>query len=188
MKVMAEKEAERFLSLNGFDVINTKFVSKEEDLKNVLKEMRYPVVLKVSGEKIIHKKKIGGVKMNIYNYNQALITFRKLKGINESNGVLIQEQIKEKAYFVGLKKTSEFGYVLAFGKGGSNVEKERKINFRVCGVKGMYDLSDEKKIRNVFTQLCELSHVYSRIRELDINPLMLKHGRAFIVDARIVFD
>ena len=186
MEVMTEKSAEKFLALNGFEVIKTEFVSREEDLKNVLKGFHYPVVLKVSGNSIVHKSVIGGVKKNIHNHEMALKAFKILKKISGAEGVLIQEQIKEEEYLVGLKKTPEFGYVLVFGKGGPSVEKEGKVNFRVCGVDGMNDLSNDKRVREIFRKLCNLTEIYPRIQELDINPLILRNGKAQIVDARVV--
>ncbi|EQD60873.1 hypothetical protein B1A_09937, partial [mine drainage metagenome] len=41
--------------------------------------LRYPVVLKVSDEKILHKTDIGGVKIGIRNREELKFEFKKMK-------------------------------------------------------------------------------------------------------------
>jgi hypothetical protein len=183
MKVFAEKEAGNFLKKKGFNVIASVFVKTEKELDKL--GLDFPVVMKVSSKKIVHKTKVNGVRLGIKNLFQAKKVFRELIKIKNAEGVLIQKQVKGKEYLVGLKKTPEFGYVIAFGKGGSKVEKEKKVEFRVCNVKGVEELSKNKAIRKVLDKLCKLTN--SGISELDINPLMLDKRKAVIVDSQIVF-
>ena len=186
VKVLTEKEAEAFLRRKGFVVVDTVFLKSEKDIDDALSKLSKPVVMKVSSKKIVHKSKVKGIKMNITNRLEALKAFTSLKKIKGFQGVLMQEQVKGKEYLVGLKKTPEFGYVVGFGIGGSKVEIKKKVDFRVCNVKGFEKLSSNKNIQKILLKLCEISEG-SKIDSLDINPLILKDGKAVIVDSQIVF-
>jgi len=184
MRVFTEKEAEDFLKKQGFGIVETKFVSEERQLNKI--RFDFPVVMKVSSKKIIHKTKVNGIRKGIKNKKQAVKAFRELMRIRNAEGVLIQRQVKGKEFLLGIKKTPEFGYVVGFGKGGSKVEKMKKVDFRVCDVKGVENLSKNPRIRKILLQLCKLSNL--GIESLDINPLILERGKPVIVDAQIVFE
>jgi len=184
MKVFTEKRAENFLRKQGFDIVETSFVKNEKQLNKV--KFDFPIVMKVSSDKVVHKTKVNGIKLGIKNKGEAFKAFKELMKIKNAQGVIIQRQVKGKEFLVGLKKTPEFGYVVGFGKGGSKVEKEKKVDFRVCGVKGVEKLSDNKKIQKIILKLCELSDL--EIESLDINPLILEKNKLVIVDAQIVFE
>jgi len=185
MKVFTDIEAEEFLRKRGFAIIDTFFVRSEKELDNV--KWHFPAVLKVSSKKIVHKTKVHGVKLGIRSLEQAKKAFRELMKIKHAEGVLIQKQIHGEEYLAGLKKTQDFDYVIAFGKGGTKVEKEKKVDFRVCNVSGVNELSGNSLIREVLNKLCRISKD-SGIKELDINPLVLEKGKALIVDSQIVFE
>ena len=189
MKVFTERGAESFLKKKGFDIVDSVFVNKEKELDKL--KLKFPVVMKVSSKKIVHKTKVNGIRLGLKNLSQAKKAFKELIKIRNAEGVLIQEQVKGKEYLLGLKKTDDFGYVIAFGKGGSKVEKEKKVEFRVCtyGFKDIlnpYGLSVRKNAEKVLDKLCKLTK--DKIKELDINPLVIVKGKAMIVDSQIVFS
>lgn len=197
MKIFIEKEAEDFLEKEGFEIIDRVYAEKERELKSATEKLGFPLVMKVSGPEIIHKNKIGGVVKDVRDYEIAWEVFNKLKKIKGVQGIMIQKQVKGKEFLLGIKKTPEFGHVIAFGAGGIHTEKLKDISFRVYPfnkrearkmigeVNASKDL-DKKSLRimekNIF-KLCKLVKKYPEIRELDINPLI--QGR--IVDARIVW-
>ena len=185
MKIFTEREAENFLKKKGFAIIETYFIKKEKDLDKL--KLRFPVVLKVASKKIVHKTKVNGIKKNIRTLSQAKKAFKELMKIKNAQGVLVQRQISGKEYLVGLKKTQDFGYVIGFGEGGSKVEKMKKVDFRVCQVKGIEELSNNKSVQIVLSKLCKLAESQEKIKALDINPLIIEKGKALIVDAQIVF-
>ena len=184
MRVFTEKEAENFLEKHGFGIIKTYFVKKESDLNKI--KFDFPVVMKVASKRIVHKTKVNGIRKNIRNKKQALISFKELMKIRYAEGVLIQRQVKGKEFLLGIKKTPEFGYVVAFGKGGSKVERIKKVDFRICDVKGVEELSKNPLIKKILFRLCNLSNL--GIESLDINPMILEKGKPVIVDAQIVFE
>jgi hypothetical protein len=202
MKIFTEKEAENFLEKEDFRIIDRICIKKKTEINNILNKISFPWVMKVSGKQIIHKNKVKGIKLGIKNYNEAIKSFEQLKQIKGFEGVMIQKQIKGKEFLLGIKKTPEFEQVIAFGAGGIYTEKLKDISFRVYpfGEKDAKEMIKEvkiakklnkkiiNKIEKNLIQLNKLVQHYPKIKELDINPLIVNEKEAVIVDARIVWE
>lgn len=201
MKVWTEQKSGVFLKKFGFYVIKGFYVKSKSGLERVLKKIREPYVVKVFGEKIVHKRKLGGVALRVKNKEDVFKLYDEFKKIKDAEGVVIQEKIeRDKEFLVGLQKTSDFGHVVAFGIGGSEVEKLKKVDFRVCpfGKKDALDLINEnfktldlkeKKILvRVLLRCCDLAKKFPNIKELDINPLIISKGKGIILDSRIAWE
>ena len=200
MKIFAEREAENFLKKEGFNIIDTIFINRKNQIKDAIRKIGFPVVMKISGRKILHKNRIGGVKVGITNLEQAIETFERFMGMKDAEGVLLQRKIHGTEYLLGIKSTKEFGHIIAFGIGGVDVEKMKKIAFRVCPVdkKDIADMVKELKIplkkealnaiEKNLVKLCNFAEKYPKLKELDINPLIVEKGKASVVDARMAFD
>ncbi len=202
MKIFIEKEAEDFLEKEDFRIVERFYLKNESELKEAVKKIGFPLVMKVSGKKIIHKNKINGVKTGIKNYKEALEIFRRFKKKKNYEGVLIQRNVKGEEFLLGIKKTPEFGHVIAFGSGGIRVEEKKKVNFRVCpfdkkvAEQIIKEINDGRKLENKeineiiknILKLCKLSEKYPRIKELDINPLFVNSEECVVADARMSWD
>lgn len=201
MKLLTEKGAENFLENKGFEVIKRQTIQKEEDMKKI--KIKLPWVMKISSKKIVHKAKIGGVIINIKNIRQAKEALKKFKKIKNFEEAIVQPIFPGKEFILGLKKTPEFGIVIMFGKGGSKVEKEKDIAFRILPIKKeqaknlvneikyiklIKNQINSKKLIETILQLSNLAEKYPQIEELDINPLIVNKKQVKIVDARIVFN
>lgn len=202
MKVFSERKSGIFLNKFGFNIVKSFYVKNKSDLKNAVEKIGQPFVVKIFGEKIIHKKKLGGVSLGVKNYEDSLKLYNKFKKIKGFEGVVIQREIKNKGaeYLIGLKKTPEFGHVVAFGVGGSDVEKLGKVDFRVCPYDKMeattfvneffekLDIKDKKILVKILLKFCKLAKKFPKIKELDINPLIISNGNAIVLDSRIVWE
>ena len=203
MKVLMEKEAEDFLSKNGFPVVEASIFSDKKQAHAYAKRLRFPVVLKITGK--LHKSDLNGVRVGIRE-EDFLNEFDNLKKITKK--VMVQKYIDGKQLILGIKKDQTFGHALLFGMGGIFVEALKDVSFRVCPVEKkdvgemvteiegypiLKGIRGEKpvnlnKIKNILLKLCKLSNKYKNIEELDINPLIVNHKEAKIVDARVVFS
>jgi len=202
MKYFSEHKAEQFLEKEGFDVVERMYIKRKSMLKKALIKVGFPFVMKVGGEKVVHKKEIGGVKLGIKTYSEALDEFSVLKKIKKAEGVMIQKTFLGKEFLLGVKKTREFGHVLLFGAGGSEVEKKKDVVFRITpldkeeirrmvkSTKISHGLSkrDFETIEKNILKICKLVEKYPKIYEMDINPLIVNSERSKIVDARIVWE
>ena len=198
----SEKKTEDFLEKNKFKVVTGAFVSNEKELENALKRFNFPVVMKVSGEKIVHKNILGGIVINIKEKRTALEAFGRLKIIKYFEGVVIQEQVNGKEVLIGIKKTKDFGHAVCVGSGGINAEKLNDVSFRIfpfdnkeakkmlSEIKISKKLSNEEKtlVEENIMNVCGLIKKNLGISELDINPLMVNGSQAVVVDARMVLD
>lgn len=201
MEIYTEEEAEDFLEKRGFKVVKRAFIKDEEELADCISKFEFPIVMKISGKTIIHKNKLGGVKTNIGNYEEALMAFRDLNKIKGFEGAVIQKQVVGSEFLLGIKKTSEFNHVIAFGAGGTKTEELKDVSFRVCPfdkkdalemieevkMAENLDIKSQKIIVKNLINLCKLIKKNSEIKELDINPLTLCDNESFVIDARIVF-
>lgn len=200
-KILTEKEAEDLLEKEGFKVVPRILIKKKEELQNV--KIKFPWVMKISSRHIVHKAKLGGTILEIKNLEQAKKAFDKLKSLNHFEGILIQHFMSGEELILGIKETPEFGKVIMFGKGGSNVENDKDISFRIIPLKKkdvkkmieeikFYPTLKEKninlrKIEENIIILSKLAKKYNKIEELDINPLIVNEKEALVVDARISF-
>ena len=203
-KILTEKEAEAFLLKNGFKTPKTEIAKSLDELKSIEKKITFPWAMKASGSKIVHKAKMGGVILNVKNQIESQESFDKLSKVQGFEEAIVQEMIIGEEAIIGLKKTPEFGLVIMFGKGGSRVEQEKDIAFRVLPITGaeanslikevkFYSYLTEKNInisliKDSLVKISNLAKKYPHITELDINPLMINDKQAIIADARISFE
>ncbi len=199
MAVLIEKEAEEFLERKGFRVAPRMLAKHISELAKIEKKIPFPWAIKISSKKVIHKAKVGGVLLNIKNNAQAEESFKKLSRIWGFEEALIQPMIESpEELILGLKKTPEFGIAVMVGKGGSKVEEEKDVSFRITPIKktDAESMLNELKIKiknkpEVISNILKLSELAAKnpkIAELDINPLMLSKGKSFVIDARIVLE
>ncbi len=189
-----EKKAGEFLEKNGFKIKERIFVTKKEQLKKI----PFPYVMKVSGSTIVHKSRLGGVFVGIKSLSEAESDFDKIMKISGAEEVLVQGIVSGRLFILGVKKTPEFGHVLIFGNGGTDVEKKKDVSFRVAPIK-KFDARDmihdtiigktvtkeeEKFLVKNLLKLSKLVKKYPSILELDINPII--DGE--VVDPRIVLE
>ena len=178
------------------------FTTKDNAL-NFMKEIAYPVVMKVVGP--VHKSDVGGVLLNVQTDNELQSNFDKLMQIKDAEAVLIQPMLSGMELFVGAKRESGFGHMILVGLGGIFIEalkdvsaglaplnksealsmikslKSYKIIQGIRGQKG----ADENKLAEIMIRLSALLHFAPEISEMDLNPLLADGEQIIAVDARI---
>ncbi len=125
MEYLGEKKSEELLESFGFNVVSRSYVKDKSGLLPAISEVGLPIVMKVGGEKIVHKNKIDGVVLGVNTYSNALAEFSRLKKISGADGVMIQKEVSfDREFLLGIKTTPDFGQVIVFGSGGVDVEKK----------------------------------------------------------------
>ncbi len=197
-RILNEKEAEEFLEKNGFNVIIRQFAKNKHQLSKV--NIEFPWAMKISSKKVMHKAKIGGVKTNIKTIEEAEKYFDLISKIENFEEIIVQKQISGKEIILGIKKTPEFGHVIMFGKGGTNIEQEKDVSFRAMPIKEDEIISMindtkfskellEREIKNCISAIKKLQEIIQKntqIIELDINPLIVNELYYLVADARYV--
>lgn len=183
---------------------------KYDELKTA--DLKFPVVLKAVGEKIIHKSELKGVVLNINDKNELIKTANEMinsfkqKNI-ELDSFLIQPYINTKfELLVGGFRDPSFGPMVMFGSGGKYVEyiddtiirsayltdfdidemiNNTKIGKIVQGVRGESS-ADLNKIKKTINSVAQMMLNHREITECDLNPLVVtEDNNIFAVDIRI---
>jgi acetyltransferase len=185
-----------------FTIVPSTLAATADEAVAAAEQIGYPVVMKISGPKILHKTDVGGVKLNLSDadsvrqaYNNMITTVKDKMGEDiELWGVLVQKMLKPgKETILGVTRDPRFGPLLMFGLGGIYTEALRDVSFRLAPIREnvaaemikdirSYRLlqgfrgeppSDIDGITDCLLRLSQLVTDHPEINELDINPLIV---------------
>lgn len=205
---LAPEETRDVLDAYGFPTVRHAVVSIDGDLRAAASGLKFPVVLKVVGETIVHKSDVGGVVLGVRD-DKALALARdtmrasleKAGVLANATGFLVQEMVGDstgKELILGVAQDPKFGPLLMFGMGGRYVEILRDVAFRVLPVT---DIDAHEMVRSIRSfpllegvrgearvdiefveemvlRLAQLIDEVPDIRELDMNPVIVTPTRA----------
>jgi len=199
MEQLSFEKSAKLLKKYKIPFTDYSIIKDEKDIEKI----KYPIVMKVFSEKIIHKSDVGGIILNIKNKEEALQAFQKTKKLSKS--ALVQPMIKGKEIIIGMKKDLQFGPVIMFGLGGIFVEVMKDVSFRICPITKDDALSMIKEVKSYkilsgirgekpanIDSLAELIVKISnlamkeKINEIDLNPVMINEKEAVAVDVRFM--
>jgi acetate---CoA ligase (ADP-forming) len=205
----------KLLKAYNLPIVESFFAKNVQESVDIADKIGYPVVIKVAGKKLVHKSDVGGVVVDIKNFEELIqaenivIAGLKEKGIaNQLDGFTLQPYIKGGTETIlGVIKDSKAGHLVAFGMGGIMVEVMKDVKFKLLPVN---DLEAEELIKSVnaykilkgvrgnppvdiefikgnILKLSQLVTDFPEIVELDLNPFVFSHinDRCKILDARI---
>ena len=196
-------QAFELLEASGINTVKQFLVKTKIELIKTAKNLKYPVVQKVVG--ILHKTDQKGVILNIKNEAELMLNFKKLMCIDGAQGIIIQEMIKGKEVFIGMKKEADFPPLIICGAGGIYVEILKDIAYSLApismieanelieslnvfpilqGTRGEQGI-DIMALCNTIVKLSQLVLIAPEIAELDINPMMAAADGVIAVDTRI---
>jgi len=178
--------------------------------------LKFPVVVKVMSQDILHKSDAGGVKVGLQNADEvkdAIATMAALPAIKKAtvDGYLVEEMAPAgQELVVGGLKDPQFGPLVMVGLGGIFVEVLKDVAFRICpieeidaremlaelkgaallkGARGQKPASEDA-IVDVLMKVGGdnglLMQLEDDIAEADINPLIVSETSAVAVDARFI--
>jgi len=183
-------------------------------LKSLLKDFKYPVVLKIQSPDIVHKTDVGGVIVNVKDQDEALKAYDTIISNVKANapqaridGVVVEEMFRgDLETIIGTVNDPTFGPTVMFGLGGTAVEVLEDVSFRVAPVceKEAYDMIRDtvagkmmQKFRGrgplnvdaVVDQIIRfswLAYDHPEIKGIDANPMIVSEDGAIVGDARIM--
>lgn len=199
---LVEVQALEVLKHLGFSLVPYALARTADEAVAAAARMEYPVVMKISGPKILHKTDVGGVRLDLRDeaavrsaYDGMIASVREKMGRDvEIWGVLIQKMLpKGKETIIGMSRDERFGPLIMFGLGGIYTEALKDVSFRLApirqnsanvmvksirsyklleGVRGEPP-SDLAAISDALLRLSQLVTDHPQIKELDINPLIV---------------
>ncbi len=201
----------------GFPIVPYALATSADEAAKAAADIGFPVVMKISGPKILHKTDVGGVRLKLQDeesvrtaYEEMVAAVKDKMGADvEIWGVLVQKMLDPgKEIILGMTRDPNMGPLLMFGLGGIYTEALKDVAFRLApigrnvagemiksirsyklleGVRGEKP-SDIDAIAACLMRLSQLVTDHPRIKELDINPLMVypRGEGAMVADARLI--
>ena len=213
--LLTELESKELLAAYDIPTVTVRLAAHEDEAVAHAAAIGYPVVLKLHSETITHKSDVGGVVLNLADQSAVRQAFRTIRaavaakaGAEHFLGVTVQEMVTIDGYevIVGSSLDAQFGPVLLFGSGGTLVEvygdralalpplnttlarrmmERTKIFAALRGIRGER-AADLPALERLLVRFSELVVEQRRIREIDINPLLVAPDRLIALDARVI--
>ena len=208
-------ETAKILSAYGIKTARMQLAEDQDQAAALADEIGLPVVLKVASADISHKTDVGGVLLNLADKKSVRGGFQRVLDQAKSAmpqaklaGVYVQEMVPPgQEVIIGAVRDPQFGPVMMFGSGGTEVEglkdlafglaplTEREISAMIEKTWAGRKLSgyrnippaDIQAVREVMVRLAQLAFEFPQLAEIEINPLQVfPDGQgATAVDVRI---
>jgi len=209
--MLSEYESKQILSAYQIPVVNELLAESIEDLLMAVSKIGYPLVLKGCSPEIAHKTEKGLIRMDIRDEDEAKVAFDEIfsRMDGSGNAVLVQKMIKGKRELVaGMTRDPQFGPCVMFGLGGIFTEILKDIVFRVAplekrdamdmmheikssrileAVRGM-EAADMDMMAQLLINTGRIGLENERIKEIDINPVIISGSKPVVVDALIILE
>ncbi|MEB0139137.1 MULTISPECIES: bifunctional acetate--CoA ligase family protein/GNAT family N-acetyltransferase [unclassified Undibacterium] len=217
-RVLTEMESKALLSAFHIPVTKTILARSANEAMLVANQLAYPVALKIDAPDISHKSEVQGVALNILNgagvrdtWQTMMATVSRLRPEARINGVTVQNMSGKplgRELYIGMLSDPLFGPVIAFGAGGvmSDLIADRALELpplnqflaqgliaraRAAAMLGPWHGAaavQREALEQILLRVSEMVCALPQLRELDINPVIVDHDGALVVDARIVVD
>lgn len=215
--VLLGSEAAEVVGAYGIPAAPTALARYPEEAAEYADKFGYPVVLKISSPKILHKTDLGGIRIGLDSHEKVKKGFVE---ITESvqrylphvviYGVEVQKMMpKGIELIIGMTRDIQFGPLIAFGLGGIYVNLLKDVSFRLA------DGLTKKEIENMITEtkaytllrgyrgekpadigaiidmigrVAKLVTDFPEINEMDINPVFAYNQGAYALDTKITIS
>jgi len=208
---MSEFDSKRILAAYGIPTVQETLTDDLVEAQAAAEQIGYPVVIKVCAAEVAHKTEQGLIELGIKNAAELKHTYENLatKARELGGQILIQEMVKgSRELLIGLTRDAQFGPCVMFGLGGIFAEAFGDVSFRVaplyeqdaremCGeisgrkiLEGIRGLKPVKMdlLSNCLEKLGQIGLDHRAVREIDINPFVVRDGCPVAVDALIVLE
>jgi acetyltransferase len=212
--LLLEHEAKRLLGVHGAPVTGDRLVASADEAARVAEEVGFPVALKICSPQILHKSDAHGVRLGLQDAAETREAFAEIvEGAKrhdasaEIRGCVVGPMASAGTeVIIGTRIDPQFGPVIMFGIGGIFVEVLRDVVFRVLpinrraaremlaeirsapllnGVRGQPPV-DREALVDLLLTISEVAEAYPEIREMDLNPVIVREKGLSVVDARMI--
>lgn len=215
--VLLGNEAAEVIQAYGVSAAPISLATTPEEAVKIADKYGYPVVLKVSSPKIIHKTDVGGVKIGLFTAEEVYQAFVEILD-NASRylpqavvyGVEVQKMMpKGIELIIGMTKDVQFGPMIAIGLGGIYVNLIKDVSFRLA--QGLSKPEIEKMIEetkastllrgyrgskpgdwntlvDAIARISRLVMDFPEIMEVDVNPVYIYEQGLSALDVKITIS
>jgi hypothetical protein len=202
---LSEAKAKDLLRKRG--ILTTRYMLPRRDQLGSL-PLEYPLAVKVSSPKVLHKTEVGGVFLDVSTPEELVMRYDQIKAKFPDADVLVESmEPKGPEVIVGLLRDKDFGLCVMFGMGGVMAELYKDVSFRKLPIsrKDAAEMLEESKASAFFEGfrgfvadreatldlLQEVSRMGTDMKgleQLDLNPVILREKGYVVVDAKIVLE
>jgi acyl-CoA synthetase (NDP forming) len=175
------------------------FATTEDEALAAAESIGWPVVVKAVADSVLHKARAGGVVVDVRTPTELANAVRRLRQLAlDVRGVFLQAFVPGgRELFVGLRRDPRFGLVIGCGRGGTEVETQGRVAFRMLPATrldlqslvadaGLEHWLKESLVCDTLAKIAALGESFVELLEADFNPLSLRPGHApMVLDARI---
>ncbi|OPY12074.1 MAG: CoA binding domain protein [Syntrophus sp. PtaB.Bin001] len=205
-----EQASKSILKSFGIPTVEETLITDPHECKDNATHMGFPLVMKGVQPGIVHKTELGLIELNIDRPDAAMQSFERIMlKMNGRGSILMQKQLKgDVELILGAIRDPQFGPCVMIGIGGTLAgliddtvftiapfNKEEAVNAIgrlrtqeiINGFRGTKPV-DRNVIASFMVTLGRMMIDYPRIREIDINPVIVSGNSAVAVDATIVLS
>ena len=212
---LSEWNSKRLLRMYGIKTSNDTLCASATEAVRAAKKLGFPVVMKVSSPDLLHKSEAGVVEVGVGSaaevravYDDLVRRAKKADRRARIDGVMVCEMITGGVdMLVGVATDELFGPVITIGLGGILVEVFGDVTSRVPpfpasearravaelkaakllgGVRGQPAVDVDSLVDTVMKVQSLALDLAGDVRELDINPLVIRPRGAVALDALVV--
>jgi acyl-CoA synthetase (NDP forming) len=211
LQALSEFDGKRLLAGYGIPVAREVLVEDLPAAGAAAVQIGYPVVLKFCSPQITHKTEKGLIAVDLRGEQELTQAFEELRrrASGQGGSFLVQEMVKgQRELVIGLIRDPQFGPCVMFGLGGILTEILHDVSFRVApleardaaemlreiqgrkileAVRGMEAVDLDVLVRSLIA-LGEIGLAHPEIREIDVNPLIVRGAQPVAVDALVVLS
>ena len=210
---LLEEEGIRILRSYGLPLPKSSACGNPDEAVAAAEEIGYPVVMKIISPQITHKSDAGGVMVGLDGPQDVKDAFAKITANARRydpdasiDGCLVVEMVRDgRELIIGCKREPGMGPMLMLGTGGIYVEVLKDVTFRLApvtdveaqemirsiktrkileGVRGQKP-SDVSALAECIRRVSRLVTDHPRIRELDMNPVVVLENGCRVLDVRM---
>lgn len=206
---LSQHDCLELLTACGIPVVATDIARSADDAVAAAARIGYPVVLKGTGERVLHKTEAHLVRQSLDDEGSVRDAYAALCAHPDVTAVVVQPMIADAVeMLVGAARDDRFGHAVVCGSGGTLVELLHDSALRLTPLTDQDAVSmlneirgvpllrgfrgaprcDEAALRDVVLRVSALVEACPTIAELDLNPVMMTPAGASVVDARIRVD
>jgi len=208
---LSEYDSKRILAEYGIPTAREYLAQELAEVEQAAANIGYPVVLKACAAAARHKTEMGLIELDINDAVQLKNAYDRLapKARELGGAILVQEMVAgARELVMGLIRDPQFGPCVMFGLGGIFTEALGDVSFRVAPlseqdarsmpaeIRGAKILEDIRGLGPVqsnelgpcLQQLGQIGLDHPAVREIDINPLVVRDGQPVAVDALVVLE
>ncbi len=205
-----EQLSKQILSDIGIPTVKEHLATTIKDAVAAGREFGYPLVLKGLIPDVIHKTEQNLIRLNLQTPEDVGVAFTDLRNAMGDQGkILVQQQIKGGPELIaGMVRDPQFGPCVMCGLGGilTEIFNDKAFAAAPFDIEEALDLIgrlktqklldgfrsfpavNRKAFAHILVRLCALGSMVPNIREIDINPLIVRDGVPVAVDASIILN